>query len=100
MTLTRFPYPLPPGRWTHNSEVLVEHFLADTVVRKPGAVLRRQDLRREYEDWCRRVNEPPMHPNGFARTLRRAGLRRRSKNSSLYIDVSFLLAASSEEADQ
>lgn len=85
---TTYGTELPNGRWTHNPETLLLHFLATETVRKPGAELPARKVRTAYERWAAAHGEKAMTLTQFGRQVAKAGIAKRKSNGRIiYVDI-------------
>lgn len=88
MTTTHYGQLLPEGRWTDNSEALIQHFLANHTMPARDARILTSDLYALYAEWCTQSRVEPASRQLFGRQVRAAGIGTgRSHGQRYYLNV-------------
>lgn len=87
-TADHYGEALPEGRWTHNAEALLQHFLATKTIRKRGAEMPARWLRTGYELWAASHGEEAVTRTQFGLQIKKAGIAKRKRGGQVvYIDI-------------
>lgn len=87
-TTDHYGEALPEGRWTHNAEALLQHFLATQTVQEPGAEMPARWLRTGYELWAAAHGEQTVTRTQFGLQIKKAGIAKRQRGGQIfYVDI-------------